>query len=159
MANTSTRSINPTLQRDRLIRAFQQDKKHGKSAAVEAIPLKGTTPGEVGGEARDKGCDYILYTELVELRTGGDPQQQNQQGSISIGKDPLAQYPSPPYMNEPVFQATVNFHLNRVADPEPQLSSSVRTLEHTDEDETVSRLLGQIVSRVKSEIGARSASH
>jgi hypothetical protein len=159
MENTSTRPINQRLQRDRLAREFQPHKKHQKPGAVviEAVRLDSSTRADIGREARDRGCDYILYTNLVELRTAGDPQAPKRSGSVSIGSDPLAQYPGPPYMNAPVFRAVVDYRVERVDDANVLFALSASGLEHTDEDGTVSRLLGQIANRVKSELESKQS--
>lgn len=159
MQNTSRRSVNVRLQRDRLVRDFQQSQRKKKKDAVSivAVPLDAYSPNEVGREAKVKNCDYVLATELVELRTARDPQEPNRPGSISIGSDPLGAYPGPPTMNEPVFRAVVDYRLFRVGNPEPLVDLSVSGTENTDENEAVSRQLGQIVNRVVSEIRERQA--
>jgi hypothetical protein len=156
MGNTSTRSVNRRLQRDWLVRAFQPDKKKkGKrpeTPRIEAVPLDSDSPGEAAREARDKNCNYILYTKLVELREPGDPQRRNQPGSISIGRPPLSQYPDPSVMHDPVHYAIVEYRLQRVGELEARLASSVSGEEHSDENGTVQSLLSQIVDRVKDEL-------
>jgi hypothetical protein len=157
MQNTSRRSVQVRLQRDRLVRDFQQSQKKKKKDAVSivAVPLDAYTPNEVSREAQEKNCDYIVTTELVELRTAGDPQEAKRRGSISIGSDPLGAYPGPPKMDEPVHRAVVEYRLFRVGDPQPLLDLSVSGTENSDENETVSRQLGQIVNRVLSELRER----
>lgn len=157
MKNTSRRPVNVRLQRDRLVREFQQTHNKKKKDAVTfvAVPLDASTVTEIGREAKAKNCDYVVETELVSLRTAGDPQERNRAGSISIGSDPLGAYPGPPAMDEPVHRAVVEYRLFRLGNPEPLVNSSVSGTENTDENETVSRLFAQIVNRVTSEIRGR----
>ena len=157
MGNTSTRSVNRKLQRDWLVLAFQPEKKKKKAKQqqtprIEAVALDSDSPAAAAREARDKNCDYVLYTTLVELREPGDPQRRNQPGSISIGRDPLGAYPDPSVMHDPVHYAVVEYRLQGVSEPEARLALSVSGEEHTDEDGTVQRLLFLIVSRVKDEL-------
>ncbi len=156
MGNTSTRSVNRRLQRDWLVRAFQPDKKkkskRPEPQRIEAVALDSDSPADAVREARDKNCDYVLYTKVVELREPGDPQRRNQPGSVTIGRDPMSVYPDPTVMHDPVHYAVVEYRLQRVGDPEARLAQSVSGEEHTDENGTVQRLLFLIVDRVKDEL-------
>ena len=159
MENTSTRTINRKLQRDWLVRGFQPEKKKKKKGAqadtveIEAVALDSDSPGDAIREAREKNCEYILYTNLVELREPGDPRPQNQANSASIGRDPLSVYPDPTAMQDPVHYAQVDYRLERIAgSSEAVLASSVSGQEHSDENGTVERLLFLIVNSVKSEL-------
>jgi len=159
MGNTSTRSVNRKLERDWLVLAFQPDKKNKKKKGkqpetqrIEAVALDSDSPADAVGEARDKNCDYVLYTKVVELREPGDPQRRNQPGSVTIGRDPMSVYPDPTVMHDPVHYAVVEYRLQRVGDPEARLAQSVSGEEHTDENGTVQRLLFLIVDRIKDEL-------
>jgi len=159
MENTSTRTINRKQQRDWLVRGFQPEKKKKKKAAqsdtvqIEAVALDSDSPGDAIREAREKNCQYILYTNLVELREPGDPRPQNQPNSASVGGDPLSAYPDPTIMHDPVHYAQVDYRLERVGgESEALLASSVSGEEHSDENGTVERMLFLIVNSVKSEL-------
>jgi hypothetical protein len=159
MENTSMRTINRKQQRDWLVRGFQPEKKKKKkgtqpeSIQVEAVALDSDSPADAIREARDKNCEYILYTNLVELRAPGDPRPQNQPNSASIGRDPLSVYPDPTTMQDPVHYAQVDYRLERVGgSSEALLASNVSGEEHSDENGTVERLLFLIVNSVKSEL-------
>jgi len=158
MANVSNRSINRRLERDWLVQAFQPDKKKKKNKQpalaqpIEAVALDSDSPAEAAGEARDKNCDYILYTKLVDMREPGDPELAPKPGSISVGKDPLSQYPDSTVMHAPTHYAQVEFRLQKVGDPEPLFDQNISATEPDDENGTVRELLPQIVDRVKSEL-------
>jgi hypothetical protein len=170
MENTSTRTINRKQQRDWLVRGFQPEKKKKKKGAqsdaiqIEAVALDSDSPGDAIREAREKNCDYILYTTLVELREPGDPRPPNQPNTASVGRDPLSVYNSDPTtMHDPVHYAQVDYRLERVGgSSEALLASSVSGQEHSDENGTVERLLFLIVNSVKSDLrdsgGARPRS-
>jgi hypothetical protein len=162
MENTSTRAINRKQQRDWLVRGFQPEKKKKKKGGqpdtvqIEAVALDSDTPADAIREARDKNCEYILYTNLVELREPGDPLPPRQPNSASIGRDPLSVYPDPttdPHLHDPVHYAQVDYRLERVGgSSEALLASSVSGQEHSDENGTVERMLFLIVNSVKSEL-------
>jgi len=40
-------------------------------ADVDAVPLDSRTPAEIEAEAKQKSCDYILYTDITLLKTSG----------------------------------------------------------------------------------------
>jgi hypothetical protein len=159
MENTSTRTINRKQQRDWLVRGFQPEKKKKKKGAqsdtvlIEAVALDSDSPGDAISEAREKNCEYILYTNLVELREPGDPRPPNQPNTASVGRDPLSVYPDPTTMQDPVHYAEVDYRLERVGgSSQALLASSVSGQEHSDENGTVERMLFLIVNSVKSEL-------
>jgi hypothetical protein len=76
LKNSSQEVVNPTWQRDELIKAFERinkskDVKKGKAAAIQAIPLAST--GEPDTNVRDKGCGFVLHSNLVEVLRLGEP--------------------------------------------------------------------------------------
>jgi hypothetical protein len=160
MENTSTRTINRKQQRDWLVRGFQPEKKKKKKGGqpetiqVEAVALDSDSPADAAREARDKNCEYILFTNLVELREPGDPRPPNQPNTASVGRDPLSVYNSDPTTtHDPVHYAQVDYRLERVGgSSEALLASSVSGQEHSDENGTAERLLFLIVNSVKSEL-------
>src|ERR1039457_221347 len=74
MQNRADRSVPGNIERDRLVAALNQEKSDKKlHIKIQAVALDGTTPGDVGPEAKQKNCDYVVYTPLVELRSSSDP--------------------------------------------------------------------------------------
>ena len=74
MKNSASLSVPGTVERDHLVAALNQLKPDKKlHIKVEGMPLDGITPEDVGAEAKDKKCDYVVYTTLVELRGSTDP--------------------------------------------------------------------------------------
>ncbi len=156
--NTSNYSVNTRLQQSRLARDFNNAKKDkkGKLATVEAVALDSETHDDASAEARDKGCDYVLLTNVVRMRAAGDQRQPNQNppGNISIGRDPITAYPGA--TEEPVYEAQVDFQVYKVGELEPVLGSTTSTIEQSgNEDTTVSATLDIIVSRVRAALGKR----
>ena len=75
LKNSSREYVNPTWQRNELIKAFERinkskDVKKGKAAAIQAIPLESTD--EPDTDVRDKECGFVLHTNLIEVLQAGD---------------------------------------------------------------------------------------
>ena len=151
--NTSDYSVNTQIQQSRLVRDFNTAKKDkkGKLATVEAVAIAARTPDEAGSEARDQGCAYVLYTTVASLRAPSDAQrpQVNRPGTIAIGRDPIGAYPGTPESHDPVFEAEVDFRIDKVDQPEPVLTSSAQAIEHTGEDGAVAATLDTVVNRTR----------
>lgn len=60
--NRTTRSLPATGLRQELVSKF-------KKAPYEAIPLKGTSPAAIEQEAAQLACDYLLLSEITEVKT------------------------------------------------------------------------------------------
>jgi hypothetical protein len=60
--NKTTRSLPPAGLRQDLVTKF-------KKAPYEAIPLKGTSPSEIEQEASNLACDYLLLSEITEVKS------------------------------------------------------------------------------------------
>src|SRR5271157_268615 len=70
MKNLAGRSVPGNIERDRLVAALNQEKPDKKlHVKVQGVPLEGLTPEDIGDEAKQKNCDYVVYTTLIELRT------------------------------------------------------------------------------------------
>ncbi|HKR86057.1 MAG TPA: hypothetical protein VJS37_17990, partial [Terriglobales bacterium] len=98
LKNSSREYVNPTWQRNELIKAFERinkskDVKKGKAAAIQAIPLESTD--EPDTDVRDKECRFVLHTNLTEVRRVGEPKISVPQSSaIEVGTragDPRAE--------------------------------------------------------------------
>src|SRR5690242_15408289 len=71
LKNTSTRSVPLTLQRDRLVSDINHIKKpkHSKdNTNIEAVALDNSSIEAAKEQARTLGCDYVVFTNLTELR-------------------------------------------------------------------------------------------
>lgn len=155
MTNAASRSVPGTLERDRLVSAINRVKppKHSKdSGKIQAIPLDSPSPGAANSQARDLGCDYVVFTKLTDLRESGDPAPVPRQGEVRIGRDPVANAP-PGYIRQDVQRyAVIEFRLYRLDDPAPRFDTSASATENTTEDGIVSMLMDRVASRVVSEI-------
>jgi hypothetical protein len=153
MKNSANRSVPSDLERDRLVRALN-DEKTGKKLhlKVQGVPLNGTDPLDVISQAQAKNCDYIVFTKLLELRTQGDPAERRP-GSINI--NPNVQWgtsdPESAAMN-PEFDATVEYKLYRTSDTVPISGAPYNVHEAMSDIEVVSQVMNTIANRVFGDI-------
>ena len=76
LQNQAGRSVPANVERDRLVKALNQLKPDKKThVKVVGVPLEGMTRDEIGEEAEQKKCQYVVYTTLTELRNADDPYQ------------------------------------------------------------------------------------
>jgi hypothetical protein len=151
LKNSSLEFVNPTLQRNVLIKAFERinkskDVKKGKAAPIEAIPLESTD--EPDAAVRNKGCGFVLHTNLVEVQRAGDPKIIiPPPGAIQAGTtvgDPRA-YPAD-YRT-----ATVEYRIMRAESPGTWDSGLVSGEAQLSEETLVSQLMDQVADRVAAE--------
>jgi hypothetical protein len=139
--NTSRRPVGIGLMQKRLIRSLK-DSKAPKNVAdkrrIDAVALE--------GDWRAQNCDYILRTDVVELRDKRDPlwQQEKNQG--------IGNLPPPGSRNEEVTFGEVQFTLLKAGDPSPIVDSSMSGEETYDENGTVGLLMDRVAQRVNSAV-------
>jgi hypothetical protein len=150
LKNSSLEFVNPTLQRNQLIKAFERinkskDVKKGKTAPIQAIPLESTD--EPDTDVRDKGCGFVLRTNLVEVQRGFSKISVPPPSAIEVGStvgDPRA-YPAD-YRT-----ATVEYRIMRAGNLETWASSLVSGEGQLSEETLVSQLMDQVANRVAAE--------
>ena len=141
LKNSSREYVNPTWQRNELIKAFERinkskDVKKGKAAAIQAIPLESTD--EPDTDVRDKECGFVLHTNLIEVLQAGDHKiGVPPPGAIDVGTtagDPRAR--TADYLT-----ATVEYRLMRAGNPETWASSLVSEEGQLPEETLVSQIM------------------
>lgn len=152
LENTSRHIVDPSWQRNQLVRALERtnkDKtvKKGKAPKIETVALESS--GEPDSTVKEKDCAFVLYTNLTEVfQTDRPSVSVPPPGGIAIGTgpgDPRA-YP------EDYHSATVNYRLMRAGNPKPWTSGLVTAQDRLSEDVLVSELMDQIANRVAHEI-------
>jgi hypothetical protein len=154
MKNAAGLAVPGTLERDHLVAALNQQKPDKKQhLAVQGVPLDGTSPDEAASEAKDKKCDYVVYTTLVELRSSSDPAQirpgtveTNPNGVWSQRNNPRAQ------AIEPEYRATVEYRLYRSGESAAMSGAPFSTQQALPEDAVVAQVMDRIASRVFADI-------
>jgi hypothetical protein len=61
--NKTDRNVPTPVMRTALVAAFAK-------APYEAVPLVGATPAEFNRDAASKACDFVITSELTELKSG-----------------------------------------------------------------------------------------
>lgn len=161
LKNTATRSVPVTVERDRLVNAINHIKppKHSKDRTrIQAVALDTASVGEANEQARDRGCDYVVFTNLTELRESGDPAPAPRPGEIRIGRDPVANDPNPAYRHDVQRYGVMEFQLFRLGDPSPRVDTSTSDQDFTTADGILSALMDRVANRVVSEIRSGSKS-
>jgi len=150
LKNSSLEFVNPTLQRDQLIKAFERinkskDVKKGRAVPIQAIPL--TSTDEPDTDVRDKECGFVLHTNLVEVQRGLAKISVPPPAAIEVGTtagDPRA-YPAD-YRT-----AMVEYRIMRAGSPETWASNQVSGEGQLSEETLVSQLMDQVANRVAAE--------
>ena len=152
MKNSANRSVPANQERDRLVKALNDEKIDKKlQLKVQGVVLEGASPQDVLSQAEAKNCDYIVYTTLIELRTQSDPVDRRA-GTINI--DPNSQRgvdPESAAMN-PEFQATVEYKLYRTGDPVALSGAPFSAREAMPDSEVVGQVMDRIANRVFDEV-------
>jgi|SRR5208283_991218 len=163
LKNQAGRSVPGDMERDRLVSTLNHQKPDKKQhLAVQGVPLEGTTAEEVGAEAKEKQCDYVVYTSLIELRAATDPVQRGTPGTIQTGPPGTIQSnpggtwnnPNNPRAQamEPEYRATVEYKLYRTGDAEAISGAPFTNQQAMPEEAVVSQVMDRIATRVFSEI-------
>lgn len=164
MENRSASGVPGNLERDRLVAALNQEKPDKKlHVKVQGVPLDGTTPEAVGAEAKEKSCDYVVYTTLTELqasngsgmpRSGGIPPNPGNPtipGNPNGGWNPANANPNGRAVNSE-YRATVEYRLYRVGSPDALSETPVSAQQMVPEAEVVGLVMNQIARRVFGEV-------
>ncbi|MFY9607886.1 MAG: hypothetical protein WAU45_04630 [Blastocatellia bacterium] len=109
---------------------------------VDAVPLDSRTPAEIETEARQKECDYILYTDIVLLKTSGKA------GGL------LGRATGVGALKEKV-ESRLDFRLFPIGSASPQLTSSATARDEKSEDDSLSMSAGQEGTAVAVEVRKR----
>jgi hypothetical protein len=162
MRSQAASSLSGNWAQDRLVADLNQQKPDKKQhIKLQGIPLEGTSPDEVGNEANQKNCDYVVYTNLLELRqaSSDNPMQQQQSppGGMqpypggTLGLPPTPSNTNPPGMSQ-AYRATVEYRLYRTGDSAAVSSTSLSGQQSGPAEAAVSQVLNQVASRVLADV-------
>ena len=154
MKNQAGRSVPGNIERDRLVKALNDEKPDKKShIKILGVPIEGMTPDEVGAEARQKNCDYVVYTTLIELQASTDPAMQRP-GTMQTRPDGVWTNPNNTETRalNPEYRATVEYKLYRTGNPDVISAAAFSNQQIMPEADVVSQVMDQIANRVFAEI-------
>ena len=155
LQNSSRSAIDPTWQRNELIKAFERSNKgkdvaKGKAARIETVPLESNS--ETDPAVRDNECQFILHTNVVEVIDAGTSDISNAEThSIGIG----ATRDDPRAINSSDNRATVSYRIMRAGEVEQWASGEVREHDPLPDAMLISHLMDQTANRVVSELRRR----
>jgi len=157
MQTQASQGLSANWAQDRLVAGLNQQKPDKKQhIKLQGVPLQGGSPEEIENEAKQKNCDYMLSTSLVELQAVMTSATQPRITSMPTTPPGLGM-PPPGTTNSPQstttqYQATVTYRLFRAGDATTTASSSVTYQQNGPPENVVSQVLGQVVNRVFGDI-------
>ena len=153
LQNEAGRAVPADVERDRLVKALNQLKPDKKThVKVVGVPLEGMTPDEIGQEAQQKKCQYVVYTTLTELRNADDPYQRP---AGTIETNPNSQWSNQSARSErmdPEFRVTVEYKLVSVSSNNVVAGAPYSTQLAMNEIDAVSQVLDRVANAVFGEI-------
>ncbi len=115
--------------RDMLIKSLSKEKNKG--LAIESVPLPPASPEEASAAAKQKGCDYMVATNLAETHSVN---------SYSTGRaNPI---------NTPTFYATTAYKLTKVSDGSEVSSGSFKASDSISEQSALGVTMKKIADKV-----------
>jgi len=124
--------ISGTVARDTLIKYLNKQKK----PPLTSVPLESSLPNEALAEAKQKACEYVVTTNLVEVHT---------ESGYSPGMGMSG-------VNVPHFFVTTSYKLNKVSDGAEVLSGSFKAQDTGSPQNAVGFTLNKIAARVDGAI-------
>lgn len=157
MKNTAGRSVPAEPERDRLVKALNDEKPDKKlHVKVLGVALEGTDREDVEAQPEAKKCDYVVYTRLIELRTQGDP-EEHRPGAVNImSPNGQRQTPEDAAMN-PEYVATVEYKLYRTGEATMISGAPFTAQDALADTEVVGQVMDRIANRVFDVVKKRSA--
>ena len=158
MQNQASRNMPGDAGRNRLVAALNQQKPDKKQhLKLQGIPLEGTSPEELANEAKQKNCDYVVYTNLLELQSSNDSAMQPRPGTVQPYPGGTLGMPPPNNPNNtramgPEYRATVEYRLYLTGDQTAVSSASLSGQQPGPEEAVVSQVLNQVANRVFAEV-------
>lgn len=136
--NRTDHGVSANALRARLLAEIQE-------SGVEAIPLNAISPGEAQAEAKEKQCDFILYTDIVALKTSAAKKLGGMFGrATGIGSGGVDKT-----------EAKIEFQLFALGETSPRLKSATSAKEEGDEA-SAGTALEQEANQVSAEAKKKS---
>ena len=153
MQNEAGRSVPANVERDRLVKSLNQLKTDKKThVKIVGVPLDGATPNEIGEEAQQKKCQYVVFTTLTELRRADDPYQHR---AGTVESNPNGQWSSRDPDNQrvdPEFRVTVEYKLVSVRSNNVVAGAPYSTQLAMNEIDAVSQVMDRVANAVFGEV-------
>jgi hypothetical protein len=155
LENSSRETIDPTWQRNQLIKAFERNNKgkdvsKGKIARIETVLLE--SDSETDPAVRENNCQFILHTNLVEvINSGSSDVSGSRPRSVEVGR-----VPNDPRMDASGDnRATIKYRIMRAGEIQQWASDLVTAHDQLPDVMLVSHLMDQVANRVASQLRER----
>ena len=155
LENTSREAIDPTWQRNQLIKAFERNNKgkdvtKGKVARIETVQLE--SDSETDPAVRENNCQFILHTNVVEvINSGSSDVSGSRPRSVEVGRGPDDPRPDASAEN----RATIRYRIMRAGEIQQWASDVVTAHDPLPDVMLVSHLMDQVANRVASQLRER----
>ena len=135
---SGTDKVSVTEARDRLVKALNQQKPDKKlNLRTQAVGLEASQGSAALAEAREKNCQFILFSRLTDLLTSEKSVPSSMTGTIDTF---------------PVFAAKVEYQLERVADNAEYAVGSAKSENASSMKDSVMDAMSQLAGAVFAEL-------
>lgn len=125
--------VSPTASRDALIKFLSKQ----KNLQLEVAPLNAAGPNDALAEARERKCDYVVTTNLVELHS-------------DLSRSPPVAGTTP--VDTQVFHVTVDYKLNKVSDGAEASNGSFKASDQGSPQNATVAALRKVADKVADSI-------
>jgi hypothetical protein len=109
-------------------------------STIDAVPIDAHSTADIDAEAKQKGCDYILYTDISELKKPSTASRIG--GMFGRGSGVLKEK----------YEARIDYRLFPIGIPSPSLTSAATVKEEGDENSILSSALEREAKIVVTEV-------
>ena len=129
----SASGITAEAGRDQLVKALNKQKK----SQVQAVPLTPSAGDQISEEARQKNCQFVVFTTETESHA------ESQTQGVRAGET----------TNIPEYHATIEYKLYRISDPAaPVATGSAKAHDIGSQGEVVKQALDAVAKKVSADI-------
>lgn len=149
LENRATRSVSSQVVIERLVvdlNRAKPGKKDRDRRLIQAIAVQ----SESGSEVRDRDCDFVVRTTLLELREPGD-MNRPLPGSATVGPDSMSREPGGFQRMDIARRATLAFDVQRPTGTK-LVSSSVSDQQNMTAEALVGLLMDRVAARTNSAV-------
>jgi VWFA-related protein len=138
LLRSGTDKVSVTEARDRLVKALNHQKVDKKrKISIQAVGLEASQGPTALAEAKDKGCEFVLFSHLSDVLTSSKPEVANLQGTIN---------------EVPVISAKVGYQLYRVLDSAEYAIGSAKGEDSSSMRDAVMQAVARVATAVDSDL-------
>jgi hypothetical protein len=128
----SASGITAETARDQLVKTLNKQKK----SPVQAVPLTASAGNQISEEARQKNCQFVVFTDETEAHA-----EAQTQGKPGVNT------------NIPEYHATIEYKVYRISDPAtPVATGSAKAHDIGSQGDVVKQALDNVAKKVTADI-------